>query len=301
MDHYSELFTRLSVFLRYEKARLATFIDWPRPYLLDPKELAADGFYYLRNLDHCACIFCAKVIGAWEYGDELRDEHLHYSPDCKFINGLPVGNIPMSHSDVLEEIYLENQKFPTYIHDASMEIADVYSETDLRISSFYKNLWPDKVEIKPEKLAKAGFFYPYKNFGDHVSCFDCGIGLRNWKLGDNPVDVHARWSPNCRFLQNLMGKAPPKKTISPNPSKGLFKKITEKQLDVLAKSTEIQTVEKEVGILGKSILRTLLKTQIENFGVPFRDCREIRTKLSLRAKPLLEIQNLSNRKRQTSI
>lgn len=35
---------------------------------------------------------------------------------------------------------------------------------------------------------------------DHVNCFHCGSGLRNWEPEDDPWVEHARWFPQCRFL-----------------------------------------------------------------------------------------------------
>lgn len=40
---------------------------------------------------------------------------------------------------------------------------------------------------------------------DHVRCFDCGIGLRNWQDDDNPDAEHARWSPKCKFIIDRKG------------------------------------------------------------------------------------------------
>lgn len=86
--------------LRYEKARADTFVDWPVAFL-SPGKLAEDGFYYLRRHDHCACIFCRGIIGAWEETDTPRGEHSKHFPQCPFIKGKPVGNIPMKQSLIL--------------------------------------------------------------------------------------------------------------------------------------------------------------------------------------------------------
>ncbi|XP_042873338.1 baculoviral IAP repeat-containing protein 3-like [Penaeus japonicus] len=88
--------------LRFEKERLDTFIDWPIKWL-DPSELASDGFYYLRTADHCACVFCRGIVGAWEVGDTPRGEHQRHFPHCPFIRGQPVGNVSIHHSDILEQ------------------------------------------------------------------------------------------------------------------------------------------------------------------------------------------------------
>ena len=82
-------------YLKSETARLQTFIDWPLEWL-KPSELAAAGLYYMRTEDHCACIFCAQIIGMWEKNDNPRQEHERHSPHCPFIRGQNVGNIAIN-------------------------------------------------------------------------------------------------------------------------------------------------------------------------------------------------------------
>lgn len=41
---------------------------------------------------------------------------------------------------------------------------------------------------------------------DHVNCFHCGSGLRNWEPEDDPWLEHARWFPQCRFLLLMKGE-----------------------------------------------------------------------------------------------
>lgn len=35
---------------------------------------------------------------------------------------------------------------------------------------------------------------------DHVRCFHCGNGLRNWEKDDIPWNEHARWYPECSYV-----------------------------------------------------------------------------------------------------
>ena len=97
--------------LHYEKERLETFIEWPIPWIL-PEELAADGFYYLRTQDHCACVFCHGIIGAWEMGDTPRGEHRRHFSYCPFIRGQPVGNVTLNHSLILDKLPLDGEECP---------------------------------------------------------------------------------------------------------------------------------------------------------------------------------------------
>ena len=36
---------------------------------------------------------------------------------------------------------------------------------------------------------------------DYVKCFYCDGGLCNWELGDDPWIEHAKWFPDCEFVQ----------------------------------------------------------------------------------------------------
>lgn len=92
--------------LRYERERLATFIDWPLSWL-SPESLAKEGFYYLRESDHCSCVFCRGVVGSWEVGDVPRTEHKRHFETCNFVRGQPVGNVPIGLGDLLSSLPME--------------------------------------------------------------------------------------------------------------------------------------------------------------------------------------------------
>ena len=40
---------------------------------------------------------------------------------------------------------------------------------------------------------------------DHVKCFHCGKGLRNWETDDNPWELHARCYFECIFILLMKG------------------------------------------------------------------------------------------------
>lgn len=60
--------------------------------------------------------------------------------------------------------------------------------------------------IKPEDLAKEGFYYVH--VGDHVKCAFCSIELGNWEENDSVEVDHRRFSPNCPFVLNKSGNVP---------------------------------------------------------------------------------------------
>ncbi|XP_069937983.1 death-associated inhibitor of apoptosis 1-like [Cherax quadricarinatus] len=215
--------------LQFEKERLDTFIDWPIKWL-NPSDLARDGFYYLRKDDHCACVFCRGIVGVWEEGDTPRREHEKHFPRCPFIRGMPVGNIPIKYDKIFDSLSsipkLQNRKIMEIdvcgTHCSKYYLSIYYGSvkhtlclpqhsgpkrTDYltyenRIKSFAR--WPNGVKQKPEELAEAGFFYC--DLSDHVRCFHCGNGIRNWKSNGLPWIEHARWYPECNFLLLTKGQ-----------------------------------------------------------------------------------------------
>lgn len=127
--------------LYYEKERLDTFIDWPIDWL-SPKDLAAAGFYFLRNEDFCACPFCSGIVGDWEVRDVPRDEHVRHFPHCPFIQGKPVGNVPITHSPILDRLLMYREDHPTP------------PSRFVNISRYYKNTAQERVRYMPGSYAE---------------------------------------------------------------------------------------------------------------------------------------------------
>lgn len=71
-----------------------------------------------------------------------------------------------------------------------------------RKNSFLR--WPERVQQTPKELAEAGFFYC--GLSDHVCCFHCGGGLRNWEKDADPWEEHARGYPECYYLIIIKGQ-----------------------------------------------------------------------------------------------
>ncbi|XP_066156172.1 death-associated inhibitor of apoptosis 1-like [Euwallacea fornicatus] len=62
--------------------------------------------------------------------------------------------------------------------------------------------WPNK-NVSKETLAKAGFYY--KNPSGHndiVLCPYCHIEGYQWAEGDEPMEDHRSWNPNCPFVMS---------------------------------------------------------------------------------------------------
>ncbi|XP_033740536.1 baculoviral IAP repeat-containing protein 7-B-like [Pecten maximus] len=77
-----------------------------------------------------------------------------------------------------------------------------YSDVWTRLNTFYN--FPRNSNQSTRSLAEAGFFYNGKS--DCVWCFFCGGPLSNWKSDDDPWIEHARWYPDCHYLQGRRGQ-----------------------------------------------------------------------------------------------
>ena len=81
-----------------EAARLATFDAWTYP-LPAPKDLAKCVLCYLGQTDAVQCTFCTKIILDWRPEYLPKKVHKDMSPDCPFMKGQDVGNIPLVKPD----------------------------------------------------------------------------------------------------------------------------------------------------------------------------------------------------------
>ncbi|XP_037795023.1 baculoviral IAP repeat-containing protein 3-like [Penaeus monodon] len=303
--------------LRYEEKRLGTFIDWPHEWL-KPSELAADGFYYLRKDDHCACIFCRGIVGAWEKTDTPRGEHERHFPHCPFIRGQPTGNVPIVQGNILARLpvlhaslddcgsrrveadacrfssrhmagsYPECRGSPdeTGLYQHSGPKRSDFTTLDSRLKSYVEG-WPI-LGLHARDLAEAGFFYC--GLSDHVRCFHCGKGLRNWISSDIPWKEHARWYPKCRFVLLTKGQdyinevqqehPPYTRTASTTIYSGIDKaasgssnsptevqSVSEQELDLLM-SLDVVKCVLEMGY-PSCIVRACLKDRVEQTGEPY--------------------------------
>ncbi|XP_046869951.1 E3 ubiquitin-protein ligase XIAP [Hypomesus transpacificus] len=166
-----------------EDSRLRTFDAWRSETPVRPLELAQAGFYSTGESDRVLCFCCGGMLSGWEAGDTAWGEHSKYFPNCYFILGHDVGNVP-SQGAAEEEGVSRGRPGP-YIPMESFEE---------RLGSFAHI----QVAVDPERLARAGFYST--GAPDKVSCFRCGGGLKGWQPEEDPWEEHAKHYPGCSFL-----------------------------------------------------------------------------------------------------
>ncbi|XP_078525073.1 baculoviral IAP repeat-containing protein 7-B-like [Lissotriton helveticus] len=193
-----------------EEDRLWTFQNWPPSAPVSPLDLARSGFFYLGPDDRVQCFSCRGILKCWAAGESAMSEHRKFFPDCPFVLEREVCNRPRAQprrrcpdcTDGQIMGHLQNmytQDSPAMDHPAHPDMVREWA----RLASF--RYWPLHAVVQPQKLAEAGFFYV--GHGDHVKCFYCDGGLRNWEVDDDPLIQHAKWFPRCEFVQHVLGES----------------------------------------------------------------------------------------------
>ncbi|XP_059154548.1 uncharacterized protein LOC131940026 [Physella acuta] len=107
----------------------------------------------------------------------------------------------------------------------------MYVSYNKRLDS-YTNSWSYGHIHQPIRLASAGFFYA--GYSDCVRCFQCGLGLRSWKPGDDVYVEHEKYRPTCPFLRAQLQagfntQTPPHSQVGENE----IQKVLEKENSLL--------------------------------------------------------------------
>lgn len=210
--------------------------------------MAKAGFYYLNETDHVCCAWCQGVIAKWEVGDDPFTEHLRFFPACPRAQLGP--NIEIQSVAPIRSLGIQPIATPK---------REKYSSLDARIRSFVN--WPSEDVQSAEVLAAAGFYY--QNIDDQVMCFQCSGGLRSWQREDDAWFEHARWFPNCEFVQLVKGQQ-------------YIDQVQQQQRPSLAEVMKSDMVKKalELGLSLENI-RSVTKYQLEHFSRPFRTPEEL--------------------------
>ncbi|XP_056625553.1 E3 ubiquitin-protein ligase XIAP [Triplophysa dalaica] len=163
--------------MKSEEARLGTFSNWPTHLPVQPSDLAEAGMYYRGRDDNVQCFCCGGMLGEWQQGDNPWNEHEKFYPNCFFILGHDVGNVPLA-----------TQSRRVNGRAGSLETFEG------RLDTFRSTQHP----IEHEKLVRAGFYSTGER--DRVICFKCGGGVKGWLPDEDPWEEHAKYYPGCSFL-----------------------------------------------------------------------------------------------------
>jgi len=174
--------------LTKEKDRIASFTENGFcNQKIDFRDLALVGFFFFRRPDLVKCEFCQIVIGNFERGDIVIEEHLKHSPNCPLLTKRrATANIPID-----KKLFQESLPPISKNDVCGIQVEFEYPEFESiqrRLESF--GTWPIGIKQKPMELASVGFFYSGQS--DIVICFSCGLQLNEWKSNDNPQIEHTK-------------------------------------------------------------------------------------------------------------
>ncbi|KAH9510038.1 hypothetical protein Btru_043351 [Bulinus truncatus] len=221
--------------------RIESFQTWPNNSLVNPQDLAANGFYYKGVADTVHCFCCGGGVGQWGDHDDVRVEHAKHFPSCSFmleIVGLMFVNavselkktsnqitlvmvlLSLPRPEVMEllERLFSSKNVCHYHHDLSHNSGVRPCRSSLCIEGGpHDPVYPEyrhsdvrqmtlKVVTKHNiAIATAGFYY--LKLSGHNVCYHCGV-WQDFDTNDDSLDIlakHARSSPWCGHLRGMLG------------------------------------------------------------------------------------------------
>ena len=143
--------------MKEERSRLLTFRDaWSQEVPVTPAQLARAGFFFTGVADRVKCAFCFGALRNWEDGDCAMREHALYFPNCPFVIGEEVGNVPMETNDSIGTNDVDTPHAPSAGTSEPVKHPQ-YRDELARLESY--QFWPVQLRQRPKQLAEAGFYY----------------------------------------------------------------------------------------------------------------------------------------------
>ncbi|KAH1021446.1 hypothetical protein HUJ04_010959 [Dendroctonus ponderosae] len=155
---------------RNEEVRLSSFVNWPKPDIVTPEDLARAGFYSLRTSDNTKCAFCHGVVRAWELNDIPDVEHKRHFPMCPFVTSIINPRLESSRTPghrpeqeaTFKNVNLIGDTVTGSLNELGVQKHNGPKRADFgtiesRLRSFAS--WSPHLIQTPDVLAQAGFYY----------------------------------------------------------------------------------------------------------------------------------------------
>ncbi|XP_073955154.1 death-associated inhibitor of apoptosis 2-like [Choristoneura fumiferana] len=240
---------------RSDALRLLSFINW-RDDSVSIASLVNAGFYHAGE-SRLRCAWCGGELSPFRQLSILEspiDIHRRAFPRCEFVQRLQntgrAANVapavsqpqtpqvesphnPMSEGATHNALLLSSggiQGCQTLgvvpVTGRGVQHPSLASLAG-RLATFAE--WPAGRPQAPQALAEAGFFFTGQD--DQVCCFYCDGGLGKWEAGDEPWAEHARWFPECGFVQLVKGAdfVAQHRSAPPNPTLPTERSISARQ------------------------------------------------------------------------
>ncbi|XP_047468419.1 baculoviral IAP repeat-containing protein 3-like [Penaeus chinensis] len=139
------------------------------------------------TIQECIMAIRLKITSYGKMDTGLWDRIIDYAKDKNYL-------LPNIKHDINEDNEAQDDKAEhiQFSDDTSVTIRDIHlkKNPDCRFA---------QGKPSPELLVEAGFYHI--GISDHVQCFHCGVGLRNWEWDDDPWELHAKWNPDCIYVK----------------------------------------------------------------------------------------------------
>lgn len=182
---------------------------------VDPRKLAAAGFYFTGIDDKVKCFACDVSLWCWEPEDDPISEHLKKEPECPYLSRLTSrltsrlrsSHIPVTTTSKATDVFYQSR--PNYtettVRKDHKKMTPNYAREQARLHTFIN--WPKECPVQPKELIDAGFYYTGEE--DKAKCFQCGVILAGWEPEDTPWGEHQKWSKDCPLVrQRLLQRNP---------------------------------------------------------------------------------------------
>ena len=104
---------------------------------------------------------------------------------------------------ILQDCYVECLTVLVYLNSAAAH--QEFVSYSARLKTFHSNQWNHEGNgFSVEQFADAGFYF-VKMTADHVTCYFCNLGLKDWSHMKDPILEHARFSPLCFHVKSMCG------------------------------------------------------------------------------------------------
>ncbi|XP_052809741.1 baculoviral IAP repeat-containing protein 7-like isoform X2 [Mya arenaria] len=180
-------------------SRLQTYTGWPHS-TPTPYSLASAGFFYTGKQDQVRCHHCGIGLKEFSPVDDPMTEHIRHADNCDFLIDMYGLDIWKQNRKQRLQDLLSDQNQGLNRQNVSYRRPE-FESYNTRLATFDR--WPREVSQRPIQLAEAGLYYT--GVTDHVRCFACDGGLRNWEEGEDPWIEHCRWFPACPFVRGTKG------------------------------------------------------------------------------------------------
>lgn len=134
-----------------------------KKYIFCSLDFLKVGFYF-GDVDLCIChrvkfegevtqsLCFGLQLNNWEPGDRAVSEHQRHYPNCRFVRGDRADNVSLAGAAATVSSQVPaGAPGLTSVSNPSMQ------QSDERLLTFVN--WPSRIPVRPEQLAKAGFYY----------------------------------------------------------------------------------------------------------------------------------------------